>query len=148
VTFADLPSPGLPEQKQRIPDDGKLSLPLEVSVVADGKTSFQLEQEIKAQYVPKYFVRLTVNVKPEERWYYVGGEVKLANRFMYSGEITTLRAIDTAGGFTEFANRKRIEVRRANGEKFTINWNDAIKNSQKDITIFPNDQIIVHKKRW
>lgn len=148
VTFADIPQPGLPEQKQRIADDGKLILPLGVVVQAEGKTGFQLQQEIQSHYVPKYFVRLTVTVKPEERWYYVGGEVKLANRFMYSGDITTLRAIDTAGGFTEFANRKKIEVRRANGQKFTVNWNDAIKNSQKDLVIFPNDQIIVHKKSW
>lgn len=148
VSFADLPPPGMPEQKQRIADDGKLILPLGVVVQAEGKTSFQLQQEIQGLYVPRYFVRLTVSVKPEERWYYVGGEVKLANRFLYSGDITTLRAIDTAGGFTEFANRKKIEVRRANGQKYTINWNDAIKDSSKDVVIFPNDQIIVHKKAW
>lgn len=148
VTFTDIPQPGLPEQKQRIADDGKLILPLGVVVQAEGKTSFELQQEIQNQYVPKYFVRLTVTVKPEERWYYVGGEVKLANRFLYSGDITTLRAIDTAGGFTEFANRKKIEVRRANGQKYTVNWNDAIKNPQKDLVILPNDQIIVHKKMW
>src|SRR5437868_6490774 len=34
VTFSDIPLPGMPEVKQRIPDDGKLSLPLDVNVQA------------------------------------------------------------------------------------------------------------------
>ncbi len=148
VSFSDIPLPGMPEVKQRIPDDGKLSLPLDISVQAVGKTGYQLEQEIKALYVPKYFVRLTVSVKSDERWYYVGGEVRTANRYVYSGDLTVLRAIDTAGGFSDFANRKKIELRRANGQNYIINQNDAIKDQRKDLPVFPNDQIIVHKRFW
>jgi len=65
---------------------------------------------------------------------------------MYIGRMTVLRAIDTAGGFTDFAQRKKIEVRRASGQKLTVNWYDAVKNPSKDPEVFPNDQIIVHKK--
>ena len=146
VSFSDIPPPGIPEKKDRIPDDGKLTLPFNVVVHADGKTAFQLEREIEKQYVPRFFVRLTVNVKPEERYYFVGGEVKIANRQMYIGRMTVLRAIDTAGGFTDFAQRKNIEVRRASGQKLKVNWYDAVKDPGKDPEVFPNDQIIVHKK--
>ena len=87
-----------------------------------------------------------MSVKPEERYYFVGGEVKIANRQMYIGRMTVLRAIDTAGGFTDFANRKKVEVRRAGGQKLSVNWYDAVKDPRKDPEVFPNDQIIVHKK--
>ena len=148
VTFSDIPLPGMPEVKQRIPDDGKLSLPLDVNVQAVGKTGFQLEQEIKALYVPKYFVRLTVSVKSDERWYYVGGEVRTANRYVYSGDLTVLRAIDTAGGFSDFADKKKIELRRANGQMHMVSQKEALKDPRKDLPVYPNDQIIVHKRFW
>jgi protein involved in polysaccharide export with SLBB domain len=63
------------------------------------------------------------------------------------GEITVLRAIDTAGGFTDFANRKNIELRRATtGEKVRVNWHKAIKDPKLDPQVYPNDQIVVHKR--
>jgi protein involved in polysaccharide export with SLBB domain len=145
IAFSDLPQP-IPERKERIPDDGKLTLPFNVVVKADGKTAFQLEREIEKEYVPKYYVRLTVSVKPEDRYYFVGGEVKIQNRQQYIGRMTVLRAIDTAGGFTDFANRKKIEVRRSGGDKSNVNWYEAVKDPSKDPEVFPNDQIIVHKK--
>ena len=122
VNFTDLPPPYIPESKIRIAEDGNITLPFNISVHAAGKTARQLEQEIRSEYVPKYFNYMTVTVKTEERFYFVGGEVKVSNRQLYFGEMTVLRAIDTAGGFTDFANRKKIELRRANGQKFTINW--------------------------
>jgi polysaccharide export outer membrane protein len=146
ISFSDIPPPGIPERKERIPDDGKLTLPFNVVVHAEGKTAFQLEREIEKQYVPRLFVRLTVSVKPEERYYFVGGEVKINNRQQYIGRMTVLRAIDTAGGFTDFANRKKVEVRRPGGKKLNVNWYDAVKDPSKDPEVFPNDQIIVHKK--
>jgi polysaccharide export outer membrane protein len=145
VTFADLPQ-AWPEHQERVHEDGRITLPLNVSVVAAGKTPSQLQEDIRNAYVPSLLKRLTVTVKPEERHYFVGGEVRIPNRQAYFGDMTVLRAIDTCGGFTDFANRKNIELRRATGEKFKINWYDAIKDARKDLAVFPNDQIIVHKK--
>jgi protein involved in polysaccharide export with SLBB domain len=146
ITYNDIPPPGIPEARQRVGEDGKITLHLNVTVLAAGKTARQLEQEIRSEYVPKYYNYLTVSVKTEERYYYVGGEVKIGSRQPYLGEMTVLRAIDTAGGFTDFANRKTIELRRANGQKFKVNWYNAIKDAKLDLEVFPNDQIIVHKR--
>jgi polysaccharide export outer membrane protein len=146
ITYSDVPPPGIPEARLRIGEDGRITLHLNVTVVAAGKTARQLEQEIRSEYVPKYYNYLTVSVKTEERFYYVGGEVKIGSRQIYAGEMTVLRAIDTAGGFTDFANRKNIELRRAGGQKFKVNWYNAIKNAKLDLEVFPNDQIIVHKR--
>jgi polysaccharide export outer membrane protein len=78
----------------------------------------------------------------------VGGEVKNSGRFPYLGEITVLRAIDSAGGFTDFARRNAIELRRASGESHTVDWKRAKKNPKLDLPIYPNDQIIVPQRLY
>ena len=148
VTFSDLPDKVLiPEGKMRIAEDGKITLHLNVTVHAAGKTTRQLEQEIRSLYVPKYYNYMTVTVKTEERVYFVGGEVRNPNRQFYVGPITVLRAIDTAGGFTDFANRSNIELTRQGGQKIRINYKKALKDPKLDPEVYPNDQIIVHR-RW
>jgi len=149
VSFSDLPPPGLLPVTQRIGNDGKLTgLPFDVKVVAAGKTIAQLQEAIRAAYVPGYFKFMTPSVKSEERVFFVEGEVKLASRLNYLSEMTVLRAITSAGGFTDFANRKKIELHRATGEKKVVNWYKAIEDSKQDLPVFPNDQIIVRKKLY
>ena len=148
ITFADLPSPGMPKHEERIREDGKITLPFNITVQAAGKTAGQLQEDIRKEYVPKYYNYLTVTVKAEERFYYVGGEVKIAGRIQYLGDMTVLRAIDTAGGFTDFANRKNIELIRATGEKIAINWFKAVKDPNKDMAVYANDRVLVHKRSW
>lgn len=145
IVFSDVPQP--PQAVEiRIPEDGRITLPYNITVNAIGKTVSQLQEEIRNEYVPKLFVRLTVNINTEKRFYFVGGEVRLPNRQEYNGDLTVLRAIDTAGGFTDFAQRKKIELRRASGEVHFINWEKARKNPRLDVKVYPNDQIIVHRK--
>ncbi len=148
VSFSDLPKDvQIPKVEIRIAEDGQIPLPYNISVHAAGKTTRQLEQEIRSQYVPRYYNYMTVTVTTEERWYYVGGEVKVPNRVFYTGPITVLRAIDSVGGFTDFANRNNIELTRQNGEKIKVSWKKVLKNPKLDPEVFPNDQIIVHR-RW
>lgn len=146
IEWFDTPTP-IPPFKERIRDDGKLVLPLNVTVEAAGRTTAQLQDDIRGAYVPKYYHHLTPSVKTDERVYFVGGEVKVPNRQFYQDGITVLRAIDTAGGFTDFADRKKIELRRNNGQIIEIDWKKAMKNPKLDPAVYPNDQVIVHK-RW
>jgi protein involved in polysaccharide export with SLBB domain len=61
--------------------------------------------------------------------------------------MTVLRAIQSAGDFTYFANRKKIKLIRENSQKFEINRYKAIEDpTQYDLPVYPNDQIIVHKR--
>jgi protein involved in polysaccharide export with SLBB domain len=145
ISFSDIPQPPLPVE-MRIPEDGKVTLMYNVTVMAAGKTISQLQEDIRKEYVPKYFVRLTPNVKTDERFYYVGGEVRVPNKQLYMGEMTVLRAVDTAGGFTDFAKRTKVELRRANGEIHIINADKARKNSKLDLKVYPNDQITVPRR--
>jgi protein involved in polysaccharide export with SLBB domain len=60
--------------------------------------------------------------------------------------MTVLRAIASAGGFTDFANRDKIELRRPNGEKYLIKWKKALENPKLDVPVYPGDQVTVHKR--
>jgi polysaccharide export outer membrane protein len=145
VNFSDIPPGALPaEQQHRIGDDGLIILPFNVQVQAAGKTPTQLQKEIRSRYVPDWFVNLTVVVKAQDRFVYVDGEVKVPNRQFHIDGLTVLRAISTAGGFTDFAKRSKIEVRRAgSGKTELIDWNKARKNPKLDLPLYVNDQVYV-----
>jgi len=145
ISFTDVPTP-IVMQPQRVGEDGNIKLPYNVTVKAAGKTPGQLQDDIRKEYVPRIFVNLTSTVKTEERVYFVGGEVRVPARQPYIADMTVLRAIDTAGGFTDFANRDKIELRRANGKSYNVNWKKALKDPKQDLPVYPNDQVTVHKR--
>lgn len=150
VAFSDIPvGPATTtmtrEQKLRIPDDGLITLPYNVRVQAAGRSTSQLESDIRSKYVPDLFQSLTAIVTPDARYFYVGGEVRAPGKQPYIGNVTVLRAIETAGGFTDFAKRSNIEVRRADGKIEHVNWKKALKKPKLDVQIFPNDHVIVRK---
>lgn len=127
-----------------IKHDGTISLPLiEEPFKVAGKTSREAEAGIHKKYVPDLYRRLTVTVTPGARFFYVGGQVNRPDRLQYAGRTTVLKAIQTAGGLTNFADKKRIQVTRASGQIIIINWDKALKNPELDVEIFPGDQINV-----
>ena len=148
VSFSDVPSPGLTEIRARIPASGMLTLHYNVQVKAVDKTIPELEHEIRESYVPRLYKNLTAIVRSEERFFFVGGEVKTPNRYPLQADLTVLRAIDAAGSFTDFANRKKIELRRENGQRFFINERKAKENPALDLPVLANDHIIVKRSIW
>ncbi|MCL5095936.1 MAG: polysaccharide export protein [Candidatus Omnitrophica bacterium] len=133
----------------RVKEDGQIPLPYIGSVPAAGKTTSELESDIKALYVPKFYVRLTVNVNSEARFFTVDGEVRSPSRQVYAGEMSVLRAIASAGGFTDFANKKRVKLIRADGRKpIYVNCIDAQNKPELDLPVYPGDKIIVTRRFW
>lgn len=148
ITFSDVPPPGLQEIRTRIPSDGYITLHNNARIKAAGRTIAELQQEIRKAYVPALYVNLTSVVKTEERFFYLGGEVKVPNRQLYYGSVTVLRAIETAGGFTDFAKRTKIQLRRATGEILIVNALKAEKDPTLDPQVLPNDHITVPRSRF
>ncbi len=144
VDFSNVPTL-IPPHEEQIKEDGTIELPLIGSIKAAGKSIGQLQRQIQDAYVPKYYVRMTVTVTPADRFYYVGGEVKSPNRFPYAGGITVIRAIQSAGDFTDFAKRKNVQLIRANGKIEYIDANKARKNPKLDVPIYPGDTIHVDR---
>jgi polysaccharide export outer membrane protein len=144
IEFSDV-NPSPPGTIQVVRDDGTITLPLSLEVKAAGKLKGELQKEIKDLYVPRYFRRLTVNIKTDDRFFFVGGEVRLPARQAYIGQMTVLKAVQSAGDFTDFANRKNVKIIRQNGRVDTENCIKARKNPKLDLPVFPGD--IVHVER-
>ena len=145
IVFSGIPSPPA-NLEERIKEDGTINLQLVGNFLAEGKTPGQLQKEIQDAYVPKYFVRLTVTVKTERRLFYVDGEVRGPDRFVYEGEITLMQAIAAARGFTDFAARGRVELVRSTGERLVIDARKAKDNPKLDVLILPGDRIFVPRR--
>ena len=147
IIFTDTVQPIQPFE-ERVNEEGMITLIENQSFAAEGKTRSQLEKEIRERYVPKWYRRLTVTIKPQERVFYVDGEVRTPGRPAYAPPMTVCKAIASAGGFTDFANRKRITVTRGNGKKERVNWFKAQEDASKDLPIYPGDSIHVPRKIW
>ena len=52
-----------------------------------------------------------------------------------------LGAIKAAGGFTDFANKKRVKLTRADGTTETVNCIKALEDPHLDLEVFPGDGI-------
>jgi protein involved in polysaccharide export with SLBB domain len=134
------------EHKVTVKEDGTIALPYFPSIPAAGKSCKELEELIYAKYVPDYYKSLGVTVEADTRFFYVSGEVGKADRHEYFAGLTVTRAISASQGFTEYANRKKIKLIRANGRIEKVNWNDAIENPAKDPAVYPGDTIEVPRR--
>ena len=78
---------------------------------------------------------------------YLIGEVTRAGAYPLLPGMTVLQALSSAGGFTQFANIKKIYVlRNENGkqEKFPFDYKKALSSeSNENITLKAGDTIVV-----
>ena len=106
-----------------------------------------MQKEIYDGYVPKYYVRLTVTVKSGDRVYYVGGEVKGPGKQLYIDGTTVTKAIQSAGGLTDFANHGKVWLTHASsGQRIRVDYDKALENPAKDPPVYPDDQINVERR--
>ena len=145
IVFSDLVNP-IPPFEVRVNENGAITLIENQTLTAAGKTRGQLEKEIRDCYVPKFYVKMTVTIKPQERSFWVGGEVRAPGRQTYSGPITVIKAIQSAGDFTDFAQKKRVKLRHLDGRTETINCNKVIGNPALDVQVYPGDTIHVPRR--
>jgi protein involved in polysaccharide export with SLBB domain len=147
ITLLDVPPEQAAVEKQFVVrSDGTVNLPLLGPMQAAGRKFGDFEKELQTNYISRgFFRRVTVVVKPDLRFYSVAGEVKAPGRQQYVGQITVLRAIATCGDFTEFANRRRVEITRANGKREVMDCKKAIRDPKFDRPLCPGDHINVPK---
>lgn len=147
LSYSGIPSP-VPDYVESIKEDGTITPPFIGPVVALGKTAGELQYEIYTNYVPKYYVHLTVTVKSGDRLYYVGGEVKSGgSRQFYVDGTTVTKAIQSAGGLTDFANHGKVWlIRASNGQRIRVDYDEALKDPAKDPPVYPDDQVNVEKR--
>jgi polysaccharide export outer membrane protein len=149
VTLTDTPVT-IPPFQGPIGEDGTITLTLNQVFKVTGKSTGDLAKDIRDRYVPRYYKYMTVSVNHLEstRWYYVDGEVKAPNREIWNIPITVRDAVASAGGFTDFANKKKVKLTRVDGSSQVINCVKALDNPALDVEVRPGDKIHVPRKLW
>jgi protein involved in polysaccharide export with SLBB domain len=141
-----------------IADSGELDAPYIGRVAAADKTCKQLAAELKALLEKEYYYRATVIISLDAAnkvfgRIYVTGQVKNQGPIdmAINENLTASRAIMRAGGFGDFANRKKVKIVRggsgggAGKQTFELNMIEILDDgkTEKDIPVQPDDWIIV-----
>jgi len=141
-----------PELSRSVPvrPDGKISMPLLNDVQAAGLTPMQLTAQITTnlkKYIADPQVTIVITQINSQR-IYILGEVNRAGAFPLLPGMTMLEALSSAGGFTIFANVKKIYLmRKVNGQeqRYPFNYKDVVrgKSTEQNFTLQPGDTIVV-----
>ena len=130
--------------------DGKVTLPLLGDVQAAGTTPTKLAATITVrlrQYLTDPRVTVVVTAANSRRVYLLG-EIVHPGAIQLSPNMTLLQAVSASGGFSPFANIKKMYVLRTdNGKqiKVPVNYKAAISGRAPDdnIALKPGDTIVV-----
>jgi len=130
--------------------DGKISLPLIGEIQAAGLRPSELDDTLTTalrKFVSDPRVTVTVNAI-NSRQIYLMGEVAKAGAVPMTAGMTVLQALATGGGFSQYADLKKIYVLRTqNGTqvKLPFNYKEVIKgrNQDQNVVLIPGDTIVV-----
>ena len=130
--------------------DGRISLPLINDVQAAGLSPQQLAGTVTERlrkYLNEPQVTVIVTAINSQRVFVVG-EVLRAGAFPMLPGMTVLQALSSAGGFTAFADVKKIHVVRLHDGKHVelpFNYREVLKgdNPGQNIKLEPGDTIVV-----
>ena len=142
---------GVPTQDQgifevKIDESGKISMPHIGSLMAANTTTVELKKLIESTYLKEeIFTKPTVTVDlKEQRFVDVTGEVRRPQRVPYTKDLTALGAVAACGGFTDFANRRRVRLTQG-GVTQEFNAKEIQADQGRDIRLKPNDKIQVDR---
>jgi polysaccharide export outer membrane protein len=130
--------------------EGSINLPHIGNVRAAGLTQAALQRAIEAAYRQKEIYTnpsITVMVPNIARFVNVSGYVRQPRRVEYTQDLTVLGAISAAGGFTEFADQRKVRLLRK-GAIQLIDVKAVRGNPSIDIVLLPCDQIEVPQSWW
>jgi protein involved in polysaccharide export with SLBB domain len=141
-----------------VADSRELDVPYIGRISVADKTCKQLAGDVKTALEKQYYYQATVIVgldlvnKVRGR-VYVWGQVRNqgAVDLLFDQKLTAGKAILMAGGFGDFANKKKVKIiRGSNGatastQSFEVDMVDILENNktEKDVVLEPDDFIIV-----
>jgi polysaccharide export outer membrane protein len=142
-----------------VTDSGEVEVPLIGRVQAKGKTCKQLAYAIKEPLQREYYYKATVIIGLDLETLKSPGRVYVTGQVRNQGPLdippdetfTVSRAIIRAGGFADFANKRRVRLVRKDGDKpktIIVDLELVIKKGQtdKDPVVEPDDTIIVPER--
>ena len=143
-------------QQLRVNDNGELEVPYIGLVPAAGRTCKALAYSVKSALEREYYYHATViiavdHVSEKSRGkVYVYGEVKGQGPQEIPADetYTVSKAIIRAGGFADFANKRKVRVTRRDGKNYVVDLKRVIEEGRtdEDVVLQPDDQIQVPKR--
>ena len=143
-------------QRLRVNDNGELEVPYVGLVPARGKSCKELAYTIKSLLEKEYYYHATVilavdRVSEKSRGrIYVYGSVKAQGpqEIPPDENYTVSKAIIKAGGFGDFANKRKVKLTRKNGQEYTVDLKRVIEEGKtdEDLELQPDDQIYVPQR--
>jgi protein involved in polysaccharide export with SLBB domain len=143
-------------QRLRINDNGELEVPYIGLVPAAGRSCKELAYSVKAALEREYYYHATViiavdHVSEKSRGkVYVYGSVKGQGpqEIPPDESYTVSKAIIRAGGFGDFANKRKVKLTRKDGKDLVIDLKRVIEEGRtdEDVVLQPDDQIYVPQR--
>ena len=143
-------------QRLRVNDNGELEVPYVGLVPARGKSCKELAYTIKSLLEKEYYYHATVilavdRVSEKSRGrIYVYGSVKAQGpqEIPPDESYTVSKAIIRAGGFGDFANKRKVKLTRKTGQESTVDLKRVIEegHTEEDLEVGPDDQIYVPQR--
>jgi polysaccharide export outer membrane protein len=143
-------------QRLRVNDNGELEVPYVGLVPARGKSCKELAYTIKSLLEKEYYYHATVilavdRVSEKSRGrIYVYGSVKQQGpqEIPPDESYTVSKAIIRAGGFGDFANKRKVKLTRKSGQESTVDLKRVIEegHTDEDLDLAPDDQIYVPQR--
>jgi len=143
-------------QRLRVNDNGELEVPYAGLVPASGRTCKQVAYAVKAALEKEYYYNATVIIavdrvseKSRGKVYIIGSVRGPGPQEIPADETYTVsKAIIRAGGFSDFANKRKVKLTRRNGEAFEVDLKRVIEQgrSDEDVVLQPDDQVFVPQR--
>lgn len=143
-------------QRLRVNDNGELEVPYIGLVSASGRTCRELAYNIKSALEKEYYYHATVILavdKVSERSrgkVYVYGAVKGQGpqEIPPDETYTVSKAVIRAGGFGDFADKRKVKISRKDGRDLVVDLKRVIEqgHTEDDVVLKPDDQIYVPQR--
>ena len=125
-----------------VSDTGNLDLPLIGNITVMGCNIDEAEAKIREKYAAGYLVNPSISTEIKSyKPFYITGEVQRPGHFDYVTDMTIIKAVALAGGFTYRADKKNVEVLKNHYSTGPI-----YKSSKVEDPVHPGDVIIIKER--
>lgn len=146
VLLQGIPDPSINEVQ--IDDQGYVSLPYIGKIRASELAPSEFAADVRRAYVDqKIYRNVDVSVRVTDRFVYVGGEVATPGRVIWTPDLTFLKAIQAAGGFSLYARESGVQLSR-DQQTYLVDADKAQYEPELDPKLYPGDSINVPRSAF
>lgn len=146
LSLSGVPDPHGPiDGAYTVDKEGTIPLPFIGRVKIAGLLPGQIQETIQNRYIDeKIFAHPVISVSAHKPEFVdiLGAVNSHGLRLPYTSDLTLMVAIARAGGFTDYADKKKVGLARE-GKRTVYNIPDFIKGRAEDPKLLPGDRIVI-----